>query len=54
MLKYVSQILIAVHLLGTGTAQVIACAGNNYSIDHSHSKRSVLDMPSDVLHVLSL
>ncbi len=39
VLKYVSQLLIAVHLLGTGTAQVIACAGNNYSIDHSHSKR---------------
>ncbi|KAK9909836.1 hypothetical protein WJX75_008176 [Coccomyxa subellipsoidea] len=39
ILKYVSQLLIAVHLIGTGTSQVIACAGNNYSIDQSHSKR---------------
>lgn len=42
ILKYFSQVLIAVHLIGTGTSQVIACAGNNYSIDHSHSKRWVL------------
>ena len=39
IMKYVSQIVIAVHLVGTCTAQIVACAGNNYSITLAHDKR---------------
>ncbi|BDA43337.1 Auxin transporter-like protein 1 [Coccomyxa sp. Obi] len=39
VMKYVSQIVIAVHLVGTCTAQIVACASNNYSITLTHDKR---------------
>ncbi|CAL5221589.1 g3807 [Coccomyxa viridis] len=38
-LKYVAQTLVAVHLVGTCTAQIIACSGNNYSIMPQQNKR---------------
>ncbi|CAK0780708.1 hypothetical protein CVIRNUC_005147 [Coccomyxa viridis] len=38
-MKYIAQILVAVHLVGTSTAQIIACSGNNYAIMPQHNKR---------------
>ncbi|KAK9868838.1 hypothetical protein WJX84_001337 [Apatococcus fuscideae] len=40
-LQHFAQLLTGISLLGTGIAQVVACAGNYYSIDQTYSKRTL-------------
>jgi hypothetical protein len=39
--RYGVQTIVCLQLLGTGVAQVIACAGNHYAIDPSYTKREL-------------
>lgn len=40
-IRYISQTIIVLQLIGTGTAQVIACAADWYSVDKTRSKREL-------------
>ncbi|KAL6756332.1 transmembrane amino acid transporter protein-domain-containing protein [Haematococcus lacustris] len=53
-MRVVVQIIICLQLLGTGIAQVIACAADWYSIDKTHSKRELQVIWGAVLQVFVL
>ncbi len=39
--RYAAQTFVMLQLLGTGIAQIIACATDYYAVDKSYTKRSV-------------